>query len=54
MAESKREIQKQRMAAMSRAERSYVRRTALKRRLWKLFRFLILFGIGFVILYPLL
>jgi len=50
----KKELRQRRMASASKAERSYVRRTALKRRLWQFFRFIILFGIGFVILYPLL
>jgi len=39
---------------MSRAERSYVRRKAAFDKVWPFFRFVILFGLSFVILYPLI
>lgn len=51
---SKREAKKIRMQSMSRAERSYVRRKAAFDKVWPFFRFVILFGLGFVILYPLI
>ncbi len=51
---SKREAKKIRMQSMSRAERSYVRRKAAFDKVWPFFRFVILFGLSFVILYPLI
>jgi multiple sugar transport system permease protein len=43
-----------RMENMSAGERAYLRRKAVKDRIWPLFRFIILVGLGFVILYPLI
>lgn len=43
-----------RMENMSVGERAYLRRKAVKDRIWPLFRFIILVGLGFVILYPLI
>ena len=43
-----------RMENMSAAERAYLRRKAVKDRIWPLFRFVILVGLSFVILYPLI
>ena len=51
---SHKEAKRLRMQTMSREERSYVRRKAVTDRIWPLFRFMILFGLGFVILYPLI
>ena len=45
---------KLRMENMSAAERAYLRRKAVKDRIWPLFRFVILVGLSFVILYPLI
>ena len=51
---SQKEILKQRMQHMSRQEINYLRRRQLVGMIWPFFRFLILFGLGFVILTPLL
>ena len=51
---SSKEAKKLRMQEMSRSERSYVRRKALMDKAWPFFRFIILFGLSFVILYPLI
>jgi multiple sugar transport system permease protein len=51
---SKKALKQQRMKAMSPKERNYLLRLALRNRIWKVFRFVILFGLGFVIMYPLL
>ena len=50
----RREAKKHRLQSMTRAERSLVRRQVFLNRLWKVFRFLILFGLSFIILYPLI
>ena len=51
---SKKEAKKIRMQSMSKAEISYLRRKAVAEKVWPFFRFVILFGLGFVILYPLI
>ncbi len=51
---SSRQLKKLRMENMTREERSYVKRKALVDKIWPFFRFVIIFGLGFVILYPLL
>ncbi|MBQ9808982.1 MAG: carbohydrate ABC transporter permease [Ruminococcus sp.] len=51
---ARKKAKKQRMQSMSREERSYVKRKALMDKVWPFFRFVILFGLGFVILYPLI
>ncbi|MBR4627558.1 MAG: carbohydrate ABC transporter permease [Ruminococcus sp.] len=51
---SAKERSRLRMKSLPRAERSYIRRRNAADRLWRFFRFLILFGLGFIILYPLL
>ncbi len=48
------QLRRERMKSMSREERSYLRRKAMLERVWPFFRFVILFGLGFVIMYPLL
>ena len=48
------EAKKKRMESMTEQERAYVRRKAVMDKVWPFFRFLILFGLGFVILYPLI
>lgn len=51
---SKKEAKRIRMQNMSREERGYVRRKAVMEKVWPFFRFVILFGLGFVIMYPLI
>lgn len=51
---SPKQAKKQRMKSMTAEERSYLRRKALLEHIAPVFRFLILFGLGFVILYPLI
>ena len=51
---SRREAKRIRMKAMTLQERSYLRRKAVKDRIWPVFRAVILFGLGFVIMYPLI
>ena len=51
---SKKQAKKIRMQSMSREEIGYVRRKAALEKVWPFFRFVILFGLGFVILYPLI
>lgn len=51
---NKKEALRKRMAGMSDAERRYLHRKHSVERVWPFFRFLILFGLCFVILYPLL
>lgn len=48
------DVKKVRLQNMSAAERAYVRRRDAAEKVWTFFRFVILFGLGFVILYPLL
>ncbi|HOO05270.1 MAG: carbohydrate ABC transporter permease [Ruminococcus sp.] len=48
------EAKKRRMEQMTAEERGYLRRKALMEAVWPFFRFVILFGLGFVILYPLI
>ena len=49
-----RQMKKLRMQTMSREEIQYIKRKAAFDRVWPFFRFVILFGLGFVILYPLI
>jgi multiple sugar transport system permease protein len=51
---SPKEARRIRMQSMTREERGYVRRKEALEKVWPLFRFLILFGLSFVILYPLI
>ena len=51
---TKKEAMRIRMQRMNKAEIAAMRRKQLSGKIWKLFRFLILFGLGFVILTPLL
>ena len=51
---SKREAKRLRIEAMSASERGYLRRKAIADKAVPLFRFVILFGLGFVIMYPLI
>lgn len=51
---SKKEAKKIRMQTMTKAEIGYLRRKAAMEKVWPIFRFIILFGLGFVILYPLI
>ncbi len=51
---SKREARKVRMRNMNKSEISYMRRKRVFNLVWPIFRFLILFGLCFVILYPLI
>ncbi len=51
---SKREIRKQHMQGMSKTEISYLRRKAAMDMVWPIMRFFILFGLCFIILYPLI
>ena len=46
---SKKQAKKIRMATMSKKEIAYLRRKALIEKVWPFFRFLILFGLCFVI-----
>ena len=51
---SPRQAKKQRMKSMTAEEKGYLRRKAVMDAVWPVFRFVILFGLGFVILYPLI
>lgn len=51
---SKKELKKIRMAAMTKEEKSYLRRKSAVEKVWPFFRFIIIFGLSFVILYPLI
>lgn len=51
---SKKELKKIRMQTMSKEEIGYLRRKAATERVWPVFRFVIIFGLSFVILYPLI
>ncbi len=51
---SKKELKKIRMATMTKEEKSYLRRKAAVEKVWPFFRFVIIFGLSFVILYPLI
>ena len=51
---SKKEAKKIRMQTMSREELAYLRRKSIAEKVWPFFRFVILFGLGFVIMYPLI
>lgn len=51
---SKKEVKKIRMQTMSKEEIGYLRRKAATERVWPVFRFVIIFGLSFVILYPLI
>ncbi|MCD8187904.1 MAG: carbohydrate ABC transporter permease [Ruminococcus sp.] len=51
---SKKQAKKIRMQSMTKAEISYLRRKSLVEKVWPIFRFIILFGLSFVILYPLI
>ena len=49
-----RQAKKLRMQSMTAEERGYIRRKAVMDKIFPFFRFVILFGLGFVILYPLI
>jgi len=51
---SKMALKQERMKNLSAGERRYLMRLAVKEKVWKVFRFVILFGLGFVIMYPLI
>ncbi len=51
---SKKQAKKIRMQSMTKAEISYLCRKSLVEKVWPIFRFIILFGLSFVILYPLI
>ena len=51
---SKREAKRIRMGSMSASEKGYLRRKAIADKAMPLFRFIILFGLGFIIMYPLI
>lgn len=51
---SKKEIRRIRMQSMSKEEITYLRRKEAMEKVWPFFRFLILFGLCFIILYPLI
>ena len=51
---SKREARKIRMKSMNKSEIAYMRRKRVFEAVWPFFRFFILFGLCFVILYPLI
>lgn len=51
---SRRQAKKIRMATMNKSEIAYLRRKAIVEKVWPFFRFFILFGLCFVILYPLI
>ncbi len=51
---SKKEAKRIRMETMSREELAYLRRKSVAEKVWPFFRFVILFGLGFVIMYPLI
>lgn len=48
------QAKKLRMQSMTAEEKGYLRRKAVMDKVWPIFRFVILFGLGFVILYPLI
>ncbi len=50
----KKEAKRLRMMKMNREERAYTRRRAAVDIIWRVFRTVILFGLGFVIMYPLI
>ena len=51
---SSREAKRRRRASVSAEDRSYLRRKALADKVWPFFRAVILIGLGFVIMYPLI
>lgn len=51
---TKKEAMRIRMQSMNKQEIAYLRRKQIAEKVWPIFRFLILFGLGFVILTPLL
>ena len=51
---SKKEIKRIRMSKMDKTEIAYMRRKEAAEKVWPFFRFLILFGLCFIILYPLI
>jgi len=51
---SPKEARKKRMESMTKEEKAYIKRLETMERVWPFFRFVILFGLGFVILYPLI
>ncbi len=51
---SKKEAKKIRMQTMSKEEIGYLKRKELLEKVWPFFRFVIIFGLSFVILYPLI
>lgn len=51
---SKKEAKKIRMQTLSKEELRYLRRKSASEKVWPFFRFVIMFGLGFVILYPLI
>jgi len=51
---SKKEAKKIRMQTLSKEELKYLRRKSASEKVWPFFRFVIMFGLGFVILYPLI
>lgn len=51
---SKKAVKQARLKAMSPKERGYLLRLAAKKKIWRVLRFVILFGLGFVIMYPLI
>ncbi len=51
---SRKEVRKKRTENMSAEERAYLRRKSVKDKVWPFFRFVILVGLSFVILYPLI
>ena len=51
---SSKQRRKLHMQGLSREERGYLRRRAAAEKVWPIFRFVILFGLSFIILYPLI
>ncbi|MBQ8296742.1 MAG: carbohydrate ABC transporter permease [Ruminococcus sp.] len=51
---SKKQAKKIRMQTMTKQEIGYLRRKAAVEKVWPIFRFIIIFGLSFVILYPLI
>lgn len=51
---SKKQAKKIRMESMTKEEIGYLRRKSAVEKVWSIFRFIIIFGLGFVILYPLI
>lgn len=51
---TKKQAKKIRMQTLSKEEIGYLRRKAVMEKVWPFFRFLIIFGLSFVILYPLI